>query len=173
VIWIIIFGVLIVLFGFVVVFGAPYVPSHRRDVRKLFDYLKLGAEDLLVDAGSGDGRVLREAGKRSARAIGYEINPILVIISRLASHKYPRVSTEFANFWHIQLPKSTTIVYIFSTRKDRRKLISKMQRETDRLGRPLKLACYGNPLGERKPDKALGAYTLYTFHPLHPVKAQV
>jgi hypothetical protein len=48
-----------------------------------------------------------------------------------------------------------------------------MQSEADRLGRPLRLACYGSPFTDRKADQTFGAYSLYSFHPLQPVKAQV
>ena len=73
----------VLLFGFVAFTGAPYVPSRRRDLQKAFDELyRLKKTDVLVDIGSGDGIVLREASRRGARAIGYELQPLLVLISR-------------------------------------------------------------------------------------------
>lgn len=166
-IWLWIFGAIVLLFGFVVAFGAPYVPSHRRDVWRVFEHLKIGNRDVVADAGSGDGLVLREAAKRGARAIGYELNPILVLLSRWASLRYPKVSVKLANFWFVRLPEETTLVYAFSVSRDHKKLARFMQTEADRLGRPLKLLCYASPFKDRTPIDTFEAYALYEFHPLH------
>jgi hypothetical protein len=167
-IWIYIVGAIVVLFGFVVLFGAPYVPSHRRDVRRVFEHLQLDEKDLLVDVGSGDGLVLRAAARRGVkRAIGFELNPALVFISRLASLRYPQVSVKLANFWYVQLPKETTLVYAFSVGRDRKKLARMMQAEANRLGRSVKLLCYANPFTEMTPIDSFEAYSLYEFRPLH------
>ena len=70
---------IVILVGFSAFTGAPYVPSHRRDVARAFRELySLDANDVLVDIGSGDGVVLRQASQRGARAVGYEIHPLLV-----------------------------------------------------------------------------------------------
>jgi hypothetical protein len=58
-------------FGLVVFLGAPYVPSHRKDVKKAFEHFDINNSDLLVDAGSGDGLVLRIASSFGAKAVGY------------------------------------------------------------------------------------------------------
>ena len=165
---------IVVLFGFMVFFGAPYVPSRKKYVNRAFDQLyKVGSKDVLVDVGSGDGIVLRMAAARGAVAVGYEINPVLVMIARLLSWRYKNITITFANFWQTQLPKGTTVVYVFAVSRDGGKLIDKMQREANRLGCDLKVICYGSPLPGRKADKMLDAYHLYTFRPLHSQKAQV
>jgi len=169
----IIIGLIFLAFGFVVFFGAPYVPSHKRAIERIFDEIGVGPRDVVVDIGSGDGVVLRLAARRGARAIGYEINPLLVALSRILSLQFPRIRIELANFWRVTFPKNTTIVYIFSVSRDGKKLTRKLQKEADRLGRPLKLVCYGSPLHGKAPDKIFEAYHLYTFHPLHLPQAQV
>ena len=169
-----IIGGIILLFGFVVFFGAPYVPSQKKYIRRAFDDVyKLSKKDHLVDIGSGDGVVLRVAAQYGAKATGYEINPALVGISRLLSLRYPKVTTKLANAWTANFPDDTTIVYIFSVRRDGRKITKMMQRESQRLNRPLKLLCYGNPLHTVEPDKTFEAYELYTFRPLQGKKPQV
>ena len=73
--------ILCVFFGLVVFRGAPYVPSKKTYINQAFsDLYPLTDKDVLVDVGSGDGVVLRSATKFGALAIGYEINPILVIM---------------------------------------------------------------------------------------------
>ena len=55
-----------------------------------------------ADLGSGDGRVLIEAAKRGADATGFEINPILVLVSRYRIRKEglaDRARVYFKSFW--------------------------------------------------------------------------
>ena len=158
----------ILLFGFVVFRGAPYVPSHRRDVRQAFDELYgLSEKDTLVDVGSGDGVVLRQASARGAKAVGYELNPALVMISRFLSRRDPGVTVRLGDFWLARLPDETTVVYGFIVTRDTKKMTKKMQQEADRLGRPLYFISYGNELKAQPKLKELGAHYLYRFEPLH------
>ena len=162
------------LFGFVVFWGAPYVPSKKSDLKRAFDELyPLQKTDFLIDVGSGDGVVLRAAAERGARAVGYELNPMLVWISRWLSRRQPAVKIVMANFWHVELPEDTTVVYIFSVSRDSEKLIRKMVQEATRLGKPLQLISYGHHLPGRTPIKEVGAHLLYQFEPLQAGKAQV
>lgn len=166
----IVIGIIVGVFALTVFVGAPYVPSHSRDVARLFEALRLGKKDYVVDIGSGDGRVLRQAMRRGARATGYEINPLLALISKLLD---VRSDVRLANFWTANLPRETTLVYAFSVKRDRKRLEQKVQREANRLGRPLRLACYGSPLAGRRPDEVVGAFSIYRFNPLQSKKAQV
>ena len=159
-------AVLVLFFGAVSFIGAPYVPSQKKYIKRVFKYLKLGAHDVLVDVGSGDGVVLRVASKFGATAIGYEINPVLVLISKLLSFGDRRVSISLENFWSAKLPDDTTLVYVFSVTRDERKLIKLMQREADRLGKPLKLLCHASPFHQMEAVDTFEAYSVYVFYPL-------
>ena len=160
-------GTVILLFGFVVFFGAPYVPSQRRYVRRAFEQLyPLSSRDVLVDIGAGDGLVLRCARHYGARAVGYEINPILYFIARWLSRHDPMVTVHLANFWTATLPDDTTVIYAFSVMRDGPRLERKLQREATRLNRPLVLLSHGNPLPNQPLDGQFEAYYRYTFHPL-------
>jgi len=166
--------VIVVLFGFVVFRGSPYVPSHRSDVlRALNELYEIDSKDTLVDIGSGDGIILREAAKKGAYAVGYEINPVLVIISRLLSRKYKKVNVVLADFWFSHLPKKTTVIYVFSVSRDIKKIIKWVQNETNNLNRPIYLISYGTKFYGMKPIKNIGAHYLYVFRPLQSDKAQV
>jgi len=169
-IWLVI-GIIVVFFGAVAFIGAPYVPSQKKYIRRAFDHFGLSDKDTLVDVGSGDGVVLRSAARYGARAIGYEINPFLAGLSRLLSLRDQRVQVVLANFWYATLPEHTTFVYAFSVSRDEKKLTKLLQREADRLQRPLKLLCYGSPFKIRDADENFEAYYLYVFHPLQPKKA--
>jgi hypothetical protein len=162
----IIIGSFVLIFGFVVFFGAPYVPSQRRYVRRAFQHLyPLGKNDTLVDIGAGDGIVLREARRFGARVIGYEINPILYVIARLLSGRDAGATIHLQNFWTTRLPSETTVVYAFSVNRDARRLMKRLQTEANRLHRRLALVSLGNPLPGRTADKVYDAYHLYYFSP--------
>lgn len=161
----------VLLFGFVVFFGAPYVPSKRRELDKVFDELyKLGIDDTVIDIGSGDGVVLRAAARKGARAIGYELNPALVLISRWLSRRYPNVKVFTANMWRVKFPAETTVVYVFPVSRDIEKLARKIQMEANRLGGPLSVITYGCAIPHMVALRSLGAHDLYTFTPLHSRK---
>jgi SAM-dependent methyltransferase len=166
--WIYIIGTIVVFIGLSAFFGAPYVPSHRKDVKRLFDELTpLSESDTLLDIGSGDGLVLREASRRGARAVGYEIHPLFVGISKLASLGDARVQVRWANAWTAPFPESVTLIYAFAVGRDGKKLAGKVQHEATLLKRPLRLVCYGNALPGLRPVESFEAYHLYVFEPLH------
>ena len=163
----IILGTIFFLMVFVVAFGAPYVPSRPSDVARAFDDLyDIGRRDLLVDIGSGDGMVLREASRRGARAVGYELNPLLVLISRLVSRNDTRVVTLLSNFWRQDFPDATTIVYVFGESRDIERMASKVQAESNRLNKKLYLLSYGFKVPSRSYSRKNRSHFLYEFSPL-------
>lgn len=162
------------IFAFSVFRGSPYIPSHKADVCRALDELyKIGKEDTLVDIGSGDGIILREAAKKGASAVGYEINPLLVIVSRFLLRKNNKVKVVFADFWFTHLPEKTTVIYVFSVSRDIKKIIKWVQSETNRLNRPINLISYGTRLDGIRLVRNIGAHHLYVFYPLQINKAQV
>ena len=59
-----------------------WVPTPQIVVDKMLDMAKVTKDDLVMDLGSGDGRLVITAAKRGARAIGVEYNPDLVELSK-------------------------------------------------------------------------------------------
>lgn len=63
--------------------GAPYVPTRLEKVKTILKLANPKSGEVLYDLGSGDGRIVIEAVKNyDVRAVGIEINPFLVYISR-------------------------------------------------------------------------------------------
>ena len=61
----------------------PYLPSSERVIRAGFSLARPKPEDVLVDLGCGDGRVLIYAAKNyGIYSVGYELNPVLVSIAK-------------------------------------------------------------------------------------------
>lgn len=162
-------AILAVAFGFVVFRGAPYVPTKRRDLaRAMGELYTLDDQDLLVDIGSGDGVVLAEAAKRGARAVGYELNPLLVLLSRLRLRKSDRTTVVLADFWRVHFPDDTTVVYVFGDSRDIARMAGKVQDEATRLGRALMFISYAIAVPGVEPIEKAGAHYLYKITPLHP-----
>lgn len=61
---------------------APFSRSNRRKIKIMFELAAVKPGEVVIDLGSGDGTLVFEAARRGARAIGIEINPLLVWISR-------------------------------------------------------------------------------------------
>ena len=166
-IWLWIVAAMVIIFGFVVFRGAPYVPSKKRELQQIFRTLyPLNSTDLLVDIGSGDGVVLRQAAACGAKAVGYELNPVLVGIARFLSRHQPDVTVRLADFWFVQLPAEVTVVYVFGESRDIAKMAGKVAAEAQRLQRPIALISYGFAVPGYEPVKKEGAHYLYDIGPL-------
>ncbi|MEO7904207.1 MAG: methyltransferase domain-containing protein [Candidatus Saccharimonadales bacterium] len=172
-VWLWITAAIVLIFGVVVFRGAPYVPSRKREIQRAFSELyPLDEDDLLVDIGSGDGIVLRQAAAHGARAVGYELNPILVIISQwLSRDQRGLVRVTLADFWRVALPDDTTVVYVFGESRDIVKMAQKVISEATRLGRPLAFISYGFAVPGLEPVRTVGAYFLYELDPLQEAEA--
>ncbi len=144
-----------------VFFGPPYVPTHRRQLRRLFDELSLGEHDHLVDLGSGDGQVLLECARRGARASGVELNPFLVAIAKWRLRHYTRATVRLGNIWNYRLPEDATYVFVFFAGD----FMGRLERflKHRKMHRPVKLISYGFELEGYRPSKTIGAFYIYEF----------
>lgn len=128
-----------VLFAFFMVplffYGAPFLPSYRRQKRKilepLFELARSAPGNKFIDLGSGDGRVVMEFARRGFDSWGVEFNPALVLWSRwqikLAGFKNARIIKK--NFWKIDLA-SFDIVYNLPTDFGQRPVGRQVQKRT-------------------------------------------
>lgn len=165
---IVVFSVVALLFILVVLRGAPYVPTHPSSLNVLFDeLLEVSDKDLVIDIGSGDGSVLRAAAKRGAHGLGYEINPVLVVISKILSVRYgARVRVKIADFWYVTFPPETTIVYTFGESRDIERMYKKVADEAARLRKPLRFVSYGFTVDGVEPVRQAHAMSIYQVDPL-------
>lgn len=165
--WLYVVLILVVGMGFVALTGAPYVPSKRRDVERAFTELyKLANTDVLVDIGSGDGKVLRLASSYGAKAVGYEIHPVLVAIAKWLSRNDPNVSVHLANFWTAKLPIDTTVIYTFGDTRDIGKMYKKAKEAAKLHNKTIAFISYAFEVDGIAPDKTVGAHHLYVLAPL-------
>ena len=62
--------------------GAPYVPTRPEIMERMLKVAQIGPDDVVVDLGSGDGRLVIAAMEAGAkRSMGYEIHPGLTKLS--------------------------------------------------------------------------------------------
>jgi precorrin-6B methylase 2 len=59
-----------------------WVPTPEDLVERMLQMAQVGARDVVMDLGSGDGRIAIAASKRAAKAVGIEFNPDMVNLSR-------------------------------------------------------------------------------------------
>lgn len=164
-------AVVVGVFLLTVLRGAPYVPSHKKDVEGVFDKLyELSSDDLLVDIGSGDGKVCLAAARHGARAVGYEINPMLVLVARLRARNNPSVRFLLRDFWVSRLPSDTTVVYTFGDGRDIARMANYVEGEATRLGRPLHFLSYAFEVPGREAVGHTSSTYLYKLLPLQASK---
>lgn len=89
--------------------GAPYVPTYRRAIIAAFDFIRLGPPDTLFDLGAGDGKVVRLAAARGAKALGFELSPIMWLVAVLRTMFRPRAHIRYGNFYKQSLGEATVI----------------------------------------------------------------
>ena len=79
---VLLFALLLLHFAYTlyaIFFGAAYIPTSHSKIQKMLELSKIKSDDVVLDLGSGDGRILIACAKAGAKkCIGIEINPMLV-----------------------------------------------------------------------------------------------
>lgn len=126
--WVIIL-VIVFAFGFVLMFGAPYLPTTHTQRAAALKLMDLPKGSILLDLGCGDGRMLITAAKQGLFVVGYEINPLLAFVSWLVTRPYRhQVTVVWGNFWKAPLQNADGI-YVFLLERYMAKLGAKLERE--------------------------------------------
>jgi cyclopropane fatty-acyl-phospholipid synthase-like methyltransferase len=151
---------LILAYGFVLLFGAPYFPSLKPHIKAALDLLDLKPGQTVYDLGCGDGRFLRAAAKAGYKAVGYELNPFMFLVAWVSTRKYGgRVKVKMRNFWHTDISGADG-VFVFLLDKYMAKLDEKLK---DEGKKGLKLASHTFKIPGKKPTaKKYGVY-LYKY----------
>lgn len=155
-----------IIFLLTVIFGPPFVPSHSKQVEKLFQIINLSKSDVLIDLGSGDGRVLRLASSRIKRGVGLEINPILVGLSKIWHRRITNLEFHWTDARFYQLPHDATVVYVFGAKSFVQKIAKDMERFVSQYQRSLIIASYGFEIPFSQSGRQHGAYWVYYLSPL-------
>jgi ribosomal protein L11 methylase PrmA len=133
--WILQLGFALLLFFLTIAFitGAPFVPTASNVSEKMIQMAEIKAGMTVIDLGSGDGRLLCLAVKKGARAIGYEINPFLVLYTKIKLFRTAcsrRLKIYWRNFWSADVRNADVIfVYLLPWRMEKlkKKLLSQLK----------------------------------------------
>jgi len=111
--------------------GAIFDPSRKKDVEKMLELAEIKGEEISADLGSGDGRVVIAFARKGIQAHGFEINPLLVIISKINIRRAGLKGKAFIhwkNFWKADLSKFD-IITVFQVDFAMNELENKLKKE--------------------------------------------
>ena len=152
---------IILCFAWVCFFGAPFVPTRKKWAQEALNLVKLTKDDFVVDLGSGSGTILKILSNQRIRSVGYELNPILWVISKIRFIFSNFARVELANFWKQDLPKQTTVVYVFAVVRDAKKLEKYFTRQSQNSS--IKVITFGFKLPNKNVIKRTNGAFLYQF----------
>jgi SAM-dependent methyltransferase len=152
---------LILIFGAVLLVGAPYLPTQKARCRQALKLMGLKPGQTVFDLGCGDGVMLKTAAEQGLKAVGYEINPILAAIAWCRTRRYGRqVKVRYGNFWRANI-SSADGVFVFLIEHHMQKLEAFMSASTG--SKKTKLVSHAFKIPGRKYAKRSGPFFLYTY----------
>ncbi len=82
--------------------GAPFVPTHMKQVKRMIEAGNLKKGMKIYDLGCGDGRLVHEASVIVGRsnAIGYEYSPIVYLWAKFLSIFWRGGEIKYGNIWN-------------------------------------------------------------------------
>ncbi len=154
--------IILFLFSLVILRGAPYLPTLKQQTKDALDLLGLKPGETLLELGSGDGRMLRAAAERGIYSIGYELNPLLVIWTKIRHFKHRHyISVKWGDFWNIKWQKSDGM-YVFLLDKYMKKLDKKIIQYSK--GKQYKVVSFGFEIPGKKPVKTKKGLRMYIYN---------
>lgn len=111
--------------------GAIYDPSNANETRVMAELADVRRGEKAADLGSGDGRVVIALALKGAEAHGYEVNPVLVFISRrniMKAGLAGRAFIHWGSFWRKNLSRYRLIT-VFQVGFVMARLEAKLSRE--------------------------------------------
>ncbi len=101
------------------------------------------------------------AAKQGLRCYGYELNPVLWVISKIRTLRYHKNVTIYCrSFWGARLPKTTKGIYTFLLDPYMQRLDQKLTKE---LKFDTKLVSYTFQIPGKKVEKQANALFLYYY----------
>lgn len=130
----------------------PYAPTQRTKLDGIMSQFDIKQGDIFYDIGCGDGRMLLEAEKHGAKAIGFEISPIPYLKARLNIWlSKSNAQVLYKNFYHVNLSDADA-VFCFLIDKVMPQVEEKLQKE---LRPGIKVVSYAFKMPNWKPDTVI------------------
>lgn len=144
-------------------FGSPWHPISRKDLKRALDFCGAQAGERIIDLGSGDGRVLITAAKNYGLVgTGIEIDPLKVWLANLRvrfAGVQDKVKIERANIFDTDY-READILFIYLTHQAIDKLFPKI---LEQLKPNAKILCYRFCIQGMAPDKVSADQTLFLY----------
>lgn len=159
--WVLVLAViLVVCFGFVLLFGAPYLPVLEPQMETALDLINLQAGQTLLELGCGDGKVLMAAAERGWNVVGYELNPILALVAWARTRRYrSQVKVVCGNFWNRQWPPADGI-FVFLLNRFMMRLDTKI---THVPHKPVRLVSFAFQIPNKQAKTIRNGIYLYEY----------
>jgi len=103
--------------------GAPFVTTKNASADAMIRLAGIKKGTIVYDLGSGNGKLLLLAAKKGAKAVGYEINPMLVLLSILRG-----APTHWKNFWHADI-RDADVIFLYLIPWKMERLAEKLKKE--------------------------------------------
>jgi 16S rRNA A1518/A1519 N6-dimethyltransferase RsmA/KsgA/DIM1 with predicted DNA glycosylase/AP lyase activity len=156
----VIIGFILFSFSFVLLFGAPFLPTLKQQVNEALNLLNLEPGQTMLELGCGDGRVLVAAAQRDLTVIGYELNPILAVIAWVRTRRYrSHVVVIWGDFWHASWPPAQGI-FGFILPRYMSKLNNKLVQYPHK---PIRVASFAFAIPGKEPAKISKGIFLYEY----------
>lgn len=153
-------GILVVCFGGVLLFGAPYLPTLSPQVRTALALAELQPGATLLELGCGDGKVLIAAAQQGIYCVGYELNPLLALLAWARTRRYRRyVRIKWGDFWRASWPPADAI-FVFLLPKYMDKLDKKVIQYSSR---PVKVISFAFEIPGKKASREQQGLYLYNY----------
>ena len=144
-------------------FGAPWHPISRRDLKRALDFCDAQTGEHIVDLGSGDGRVLITAAKDyGLPGTGIEIDPIKVRLANIRvrfAGMQDKVKIVRANLFDTDY-READILFIYLTHQALDKLFPDI---LNQLKPTARILCYRFCIQGMTPDKVNADKTLFLY----------
>lgn len=109
----------------------PFVVTPMNVVARMLDIARVGPKDYVIDLGCGDGRIVTEAAKRGARALGIDLDGYLIELCRRRAREngLEHLATfEQKDIYEVDLSPAT-VVTMYLLPEHNLKLRDKLRRE--------------------------------------------
>lgn len=95
--------------------GALFTPTSSVRIKAFLEAVPMHSQELFLDLGCGDGRVLREASWRyGVRALGFEVNLLAYLAAKILNFGTKGVQIRRRNFWGEHLSHGDVVFcYLF------------------------------------------------------------
>lgn len=113
------------------IFGAPFVRSAKKRIKVMLELADIKPGETVMDLGSGDGTLLIKSAQKGASAIGVEINPFLVLYSKLRARNKnldKKVKIFYGNLENYDLSE-VDVLFIYLMPRTLEKLQEKFSKE--------------------------------------------